>query len=140
MPEYQVPQFIEREARIVGPLTFRQFLFMGGAGAVVFLLYFTLAGSNFLLFLLISIILVGGGGVFAFLRPGGRSFFETILNFFTFLFTSKVYLWKKKQVSPKFIQLGEKPKKIKMEEKAVPKIIEKSRLKDLSSQIETRIK
>jgi hypothetical protein len=135
MPEYQVPQFIEREARIVGPLTFKQFLFMGGAGAVVFLLYFTLAGSNFLLFLLIGIVLITGGGIFAFLRPGGRSFFEAVINLFTFLFTSKVYLWKKKQVSPKFIQLGEKPKK-PTGEKAVPKIVEKSRLKDLSSQIE----
>ena len=39
--EYQVPQFIEVEDKIVGPLTLKQFIYIAGAGGlcVVFFVY-----------------------------------------------------------------------------------------------------
>jgi len=38
--QYQVPQFIEVEDRIIGPLTLKQFLYLAFAGAILFVLWF----------------------------------------------------------------------------------------------------
>ncbi len=36
---FQVPQFIEIEDKIFGPLTFKQFIYLLGGGGAVFILY-----------------------------------------------------------------------------------------------------
>lgn len=135
---FQVPQFIERETKIVGPLTFKQFIYVGIAGAVIFVLYFSLAKTNFFLFLLVTIFLVGGALAFAFINIGGRSLSTVLGNFFTFFLASKIYLWKRKEIPPKMIEIGKKPKIEESEKGPVLKIAEKSQLKKLSTQIETR--
>ena len=48
--QYQVPQFIELEDKIVGPLTIKQFGYIAGAGAICFIFFFTLR-FGFALFL-----------------------------------------------------------------------------------------
>ena len=37
--QFQVPQFIEIEDKIFGPLTAKQFFYILGGGAIIFLLY-----------------------------------------------------------------------------------------------------
>ena len=37
--QFQVPQFIEIEDKIFGPLTFKQFIYLAGGGGLCFLLY-----------------------------------------------------------------------------------------------------
>ena len=46
---FQLPQFIETETKLVGPLTLKQFLWMAGGVAVLFLL-FTTIGLSFVFF------------------------------------------------------------------------------------------
>jgi len=65
--EFTVPKFIEKEARIVGPLTFKQFIFIGAAGAISIFVYFVLP---FYLFIIAVIILLGGSFALAFLKMG----------------------------------------------------------------------
>ena len=89
---FTVPKFIEHEAKIVGPLTFRQFIFVGIAGAICFVFYFTLPFSIFL----ISCLVLGGGALaFAFLRVGGRSLSSVLGSFLRFNLTPKIYIWRK---------------------------------------------
>ncbi len=40
--EFQVPQFTEHEAKILGPLTFRQIIYVGTGGGIGLFLYHTL--------------------------------------------------------------------------------------------------
>jgi len=136
---FQLPLFIGRETKIVGPLTFKQFLFIGIAVGIILVLYFTLGKINFLLFLLSAVILMGGALALAFVNVAGKSLPSLVGNFFVFLVTSRVYLWKKKKVSPKLIKLEKKPES-KVKEAPVLKIAERSQLKKLSTQIETRTK
>ena len=138
--QFQVPQFIEKEAKIVGPLTFKQFLYLGAAGVVVFFLYFYLAAKNLLAFSLITIFLVIGALAFAFLKVGGQPLLSIFLKFFNFSFSSKIYLWKKKAISPKIIKKEEKLKKEEVSEEPTLKLAEKSQLKKLSTQIETKMR
>jgi membrane-bound ClpP family serine protease len=82
MAQYEVPQFIEREARILGPLTIRQLLFFAIVGGIVFLLYFYL---QLLLVVIVGVILVIAALVLSFLEVNGRplsSFLFSIVGFF----------------------------------------------------------
>ncbi len=137
---FQVPQFIEKEAKIVGSLTFKQFLYLGAAGVVVFFLYFYLATKSLLAFVLITIFLAIGALAFAFLKIGGQPLLSILLKFLNFSFSSKIYLWKKKVISPKIIKKEEKLKKEELSEKSTLKLAKKSKLKKLSTQIEMRMR
>jgi len=134
-----VPQFIESEAKIAGPLTFRQVLYLVGAGLVVMFLYFSLAKSNLFLFVVITVILVGLALAFAFLKIGGYSFTIFLKNFLNFFVSSKVYLWERKIVAPRIVTKKVEPVK-EVSEEPVLKVAAKSNLRKLSTQIETATK
>lgn len=131
---FTIPQFIEYEAKIVGPFTFRQFIFVGIAGAICFVFYFTLPFSIFL----ISCFVLGGGALaFAFLRVGGRSLSSVLGSFLRFNLTPKIYIWRKIKIPIKIL----KKEVAKKEEEELPlKIAEKSQLKKLKTRIETKTK
>jgi len=135
--QFTVPQFIEHEAKIFGPLTFKQFIFIGVSGAVCFALYFSIGKTNFFLFLVLSIMILGIGTALAFLKIGGRNLPTILKNFLSFLVAPKIYLWQRKEIPLRFIRGTEK--KVEVEAKPAPtlKFAEKSLLKKLSTQIET---
>ena len=133
---YRVPLFIKREAKIVWFLTFKQFIFVAVAAALCFFLYFTIAKTSFLLFILLSIILMVTGFAFAFLKIGGISLPTVLQDFFSFLISSKKYLWKKKRVMPKIVKKKE-PEEI-VEEVPPLRVVERSRLRRLSIEVETK--
>jgi hypothetical protein len=138
--QFTVPQFIEREAKIVGPLTFKQLIFIAAPGAICFFLYFTLAKTNFILFLILAIILLGGGLAFAFVNVGGQPLPFFLINFLKFNISPKIYLWAKKEtISPTFKK--EEVKKVeeeKKEEKLPLKVTLESKLKKIRNYIETK--
>ena len=89
--EYQVPQFIEVEDKIVGPLTLKQFLYIaGGAGlCVVFFAYLPLVVA------FIFSALVGGlASALAFYKINGKPFIEVLEAGFNYYTRSKLFLWK----------------------------------------------
>lgn len=138
--EFTIPQFIEQAPKIVGPLTWRQFLLIGGAAIVIFFLWFVI--KHILLFLVISTFLLGLAVVFAFLKIGGRNLSAVLANFVVFTVASKLYIWQKKRIPPKIILKKEEVglKKEEIDKISLLKISKKSKLMDLSTQIETRTK
>jgi len=93
---FLVPQFIDRETRIVGPLTLKQFGFIGGAAIVCFFLWVFLKGY-FFIWLLSSILVVFMGFSLAFVQVHGVSLPSMIQNLFSFLIKPKLFLWKKNE-------------------------------------------
>jgi len=137
--QFQVPQFIQRELKIAGPLTFKQTLFVGGAGLGCFILYVLLAKKSFFLFISSAILIIGGGLALAFGKVQGRSLPTVISNFFFFFWSEKTYFWQKKAIVPKVIKIRKQaPKKEKKESSL--KVSEKSQLQDLSTKLEIGIK
>ncbi len=136
---FQVPQFIERETRIAGPLTFRQFVLMAIAAGFVGLLYLALAKKSFFLMILLSAALVIGAFALAFVKVGGRPMPTVLGNLFGFLAGTKVYLWKKKALPPRIIWKQPDKKGIVKPKSLIPelKIVGKSRLKDVGTAIDT---
>ncbi|MEK7503433.1 MAG: PrgI family protein [Patescibacteria group bacterium] len=134
MDRFTVPQFIEHEPKIVGPLTFKQFIYVGVAGAICFVLYSIVP---FAVFVLLSIIIMLGGFALAFIKSGGRSLPVVLKNFFDFSLAPKIYLWKHKQgLPPKIMKIASVPKEV--EKASVPTAAGKSRLNELATQVEVR--
>lgn len=136
--EFTVPQFIEKKAKIVGPFTFSQFLFIGLASGICLFLYFVLPLAAFII---TSIILLGGGFALAFVKINRTSLPVFIKNFFIFLFKPKIYLWRKKTMPLKVFEKEKvEEKKIKTKEESPLKIAKGSQLGDLFTSLETKNK
>ncbi len=90
---FTVPQFIERESKLIGPLTFKQFLYIGAAGLICFMVYFTF---SFTVFLISCIVLGSTALAFAFLKINGMPLSNFLWNFFKFSLSPKNYIWKRK--------------------------------------------
>ncbi len=88
---YQVPQFIEVEDKIFGPLTIKQFVYLAGAGGVS-LAAVTLLPLSFAIF--VSLPFVGLALALAFYKVNDRPFIFTIEHAFAYFLGSKLYLWK----------------------------------------------
>lgn len=138
--QFTFPQFIERESKIVGPLTFRQLIFFIIAGGICIFLYVFVP---FGLFLTATIFLMGWAFAFAFLKIERTSLPVFIKNLFIFLSRPKIYLWKKKNILPKFFKkepVEEVGEIEEAKEKSILKIAGKSRLKQLLTRLETKYK
>ncbi len=61
--QYKVPQFIDVEDKIFGPLTFKQFLYLGGAGGIS-LIFITLLPLWLAIPLMLPFAALGGGLAF----------------------------------------------------------------------------
>mgnify|MGYP001607795498 CR=1 FL=1 len=95
--QFQVPQFIDVENKIVGPLTLKQFLYLAAAVIIIFILFLILKIGAWLIF---SIIIGGVAAAFAFIKYNGRPlnvFFTSVLNY---LWRPRVYIWQKTQEAP----------------------------------------
>ena len=90
--EYQVPQFIEVEDKIIGPLTLKQFIYVaGGAGLVAMCL---LLLPSFL-GILISIPIALFAAALAFYTHNGKPFIDILEAGFLYVLGNRLYLWKK---------------------------------------------
>lgn len=88
--EYQVPQFIEVEDRIVGQLTLRQFIYVGG-GIGLCILYFSYL--PFIFAVLLAIPTIGFVVALAFYKINGKPFIDVLEAGFNYYTHSKLFLW-----------------------------------------------
>lgn len=90
--EYQVPQFIEVEDKLIGPLTLRQFIYIAGAGGlcIVFFSYI----SNLVIAILLSVPVVALAAALAFYKVNGKPFIEILEAGFNYLRGAKLLIWK----------------------------------------------
>ena len=138
---FQVPQFIDREMKIAGPLTFKQFIMFGFAAVIVVMLYLVLAKSNFLLFIFATAALVIATAALAFIRVGGRSLPMVLGNFISFFTSSKLYVWKKKALPPRIVWKKAEPTKTIVRPKNIAvelTAIGKSKIGRMAADIETK--
>lgn len=89
--EYQVPQFIDVEDKLVGPLTLKQFIYVAGAAGlcVVFFSYVPI-----LFAILLSLPVAGLGLALAFYKINGKPFIEVLEAGFNYYTSKKLMLWK----------------------------------------------
>lgn len=100
--QFQIPQFIETESKIVGPFTLKQFGFIAGAFLCSFALYFVVTLTAWIV---LTIPIAGIGASLAFVKVGGVPLPTVILNAVSFYLKPQLYVWQ-----------AERPKAQKAEE------------------------
>lgn len=91
---FSVPQFIEIEDKIIGPLTLKQFLFLAVGGAVLVFAWYLL---KLWAFILVAIPAGSLAASFAFLKIHGQPFGKTLSAFINYQLKPRLYVWKQKR-------------------------------------------
>ena len=91
---FGVPQNIDIEDKIVGPLTGKQLLWMFAMGAVLLILYNTLAIGAFYAS---ALPVAGLFCALAFYKPYGQTMLSFLIYSVYFLFRPKLYVWRREQ-------------------------------------------
>lgn len=126
---FQVPQFIEVEDKIFGPLTLKQFIYMAGGGGLSFIIYSLL--NSITLAIVPIILIMGVSFAFAFYKINNKPFVNVVEAAFKYYLGGKLYIWKKEQkIQPQSASDALKDAK-NYASIMVPKISD-SKLKDLS--------
>jgi hypothetical protein len=107
--QFQIPQFIEVENKVVGPLSLKQFLYLGIAAAFCFIFYFIL---QFWLWLFITAVLGAAALALAFVKYNGQPLPKIIWMAFGFIWKPRFYTWQreKKYVSIPEVSIKEERK------------------------------
>ncbi|MCR4328757.1 MAG: PrgI family protein [Patescibacteria group bacterium] len=92
--QFQVPQFIETEDKIVGPFTLKQFIVVGVSVGISLVLYFIVVPW---LWIILSIPIVGAGASLAFIRVGGRSLPVVAQAAIRYFWKPQTYVWQPQQ-------------------------------------------
>ena len=133
MQQFTVPQFIDVENKIIGPLTVRQFVIILAAAIIIGISYKL---ADFALFLVIGIVTLILAALFAFVKINGRPFHLFLLNLFQTLRRPGVRIWNNRLT---ILEEGETPLEMKAPAPAAaPKLYKKSRLAELSLVVDTK--
>ncbi len=92
--QFEVPQFIEIEDKIFGPLTWRQFLYVGGGGLMSVVLFLT---TPLIIFILFGLPIAVLSFALAFYPVNNRPFSHLLEAIWVFFSRSRVYHWRRKQ-------------------------------------------
>ncbi|HUX35724.1 MAG TPA: PrgI family protein [Candidatus Paceibacterota bacterium] len=92
--QFQVPQFVEVEDKIVGPLTLRQFLYIGAAVGISMLLFFVV---QLWLWIVFSVFIIGGGVALALVKVNGQPLVKIITSAIGFYWRPQMYVWQEKK-------------------------------------------
>ena len=90
MQQFTVPQFIDVEDKIFGPITARQFIIMMTGFMLIGICYKLF---DFALFIFLGIIIFSISGVFAFFKINGMPFHYFILNFIQTIKRPNLRIW-----------------------------------------------
>ena len=89
---FSVPQFIDVEDKLFGPLTLKQAVYLAGGGGGAYIAY-RLLGVIGVIF--IGVPLIAFALLLGFVRINNRPFGLTVAAAFFFKMKNKLYLWKK---------------------------------------------
>ncbi len=101
---FEVPQFIDIEDKLFGPLTFKQFIYLAGGGGIVFVLYKILP----IIFAIpLMVIIASISLALSFYKFNNQPFLSIVQSFIQYLSKDKLYVWEK--VTSKQKPVNQKP-------------------------------
>lgn len=120
---FDVPQFIDVEDKIFGPLSFRQFAYLAGGAGLSYILYKVLP---FFAALILIVPIAALAVALAFVKVNDKPLINLLESAFNYFLRGKLYLWKKETQVKKQTEVKEDKPKV-----AVPTLSE-SKLHDIS--------
>jgi len=128
---FSVPQFIDVEDKIFGPLTLRQGIYLIGAAGAVYLMY-SLLGPLGAFFIGVPLFILAVA--LAFVKINNRPFVEVASAAFFYTLKKKLYLWKK---TPKKVRPTQTVPTQSQTIQPVPTQLTQSRLRSLAFSLDT---
>ncbi len=112
--QYKVPQNVDIEDKVIGPLTIRQFIIILVAVGIIVVLNFIFVEPLRMIFYLTTMTIGGVAGIVAFAKYGDQNFEVFLISAFSTFTSPRKRIWKKEEVK-KIEQKVEKPKIIESE-------------------------
>jgi hypothetical protein len=135
MQQFTVPQFIDVEDKVIGPITVRQFIIMLAGFLAIAVCYKLL---DFTAFVVFGFIIFGITGIFAFVRVNGMPFHFFVLNFMQTSSRPFLRVWNN-AYRESLVYKEEEEEQEKTEAAPVkPKRVTTSRLAELSLIVDTQ--
>ncbi len=131
--DFQLPQFIEVEDKVFGPLSFRQFLYVTGGIGFGYLI-FKIEIVPLVIRIVPALAALVFGLALAFYKVNHRPFIYTVEASIKYLFSHRLYIWKKDNPVASTIVAG-----TKAQTTTLPKVSE-SKLKDLTWSLDIKEK
>lgn len=133
--QFVVPQFLDVEAKIIGPITARQFLIMLVTGLLAFGVYSIFL--NLAIVIPVDVIILGAGGTLAFAKVNGQPFHYMLVSLIQTFRRPGRRVWDKTLTDADLRVLLKKEEPPKPPEKLHKQPLERSRLAELSMVVNT---
>jgi hypothetical protein len=88
--QFQLPQFIETEDKIIGPFTLKQFLYVAATGGTGALLFFIL---NPVIWFVVCAPIIALGIAFGFMKINGQPFPKIAAAALQYYWRPQIYIW-----------------------------------------------
>jgi len=128
--QFQVPQFIEVEDKIFGPLTLKQFIYLAGTAGLAFVVYSLISKVSTLIGIVLALPIIAFGLALAFYKFNEKPLLNIIESATKFYISEKLYIWKKKEEA-RSMETIRAAQEIINPNFSVPKLSD-SKLKDLT--------
>ncbi|MFH1413135.1 MAG: PrgI family protein [bacterium] len=132
MQQFTVPQFIDVEDKVIGPLSVRQFIIVLVSMGIIAISYKVF---DFSMFLTIAATVLVLGGVFAFIKINGSPFHYFLLNLLQTLLKPRLRVWNKNDTPEEPEQKEEAPI---LQEPVAPRRYSTSHLNKLALIVDTK--
>lgn len=128
---FNVPQYVDIEDKVAGPLTAKQLLWMIGMGAVLLVLWNIFAFGTFVVVAIPVILLFLA---FAFYKPYNQPLLFFVMNSVFFLVRPKIYVWSR--IPDK--TFTKEPVEIKKTEAPEAKAVTTDKIRELAGVLDSR--
>ncbi len=134
MRQFVVPQFIDVEDKIFGPITTRQFLIVLVAGLILFICYKL---ADITLFIFLVVVIGGSALILAFVKINGQAFHYFLLNIVQTVKRPSLRIWNKIYTNTQLQEYIKMGKVVVPETVAPTQRISYNRIRDLSLTVNT---
>lgn len=102
---FEVPQFIDVEDKLIGPFSFRQFVYLAGGAGICYAIFKFLP-----IYIAVPVAIPVGGFALAlvFYRPNNRPFIIMVQSMINYFLGSRFYLWQQKPQNKTILQPTQK--------------------------------
>jgi hypothetical protein len=129
---FNIPQFINIEDKIVGPLTAKQLGWLAGGGVILLILWSFLDMSAFIMAAIIDAAVFGA---FAFYRPYNQPLIKFLTSSVYFAFRPRVYIWKREYDNINSVRSNSAPEKNK--QPVERKRLDNQKIKDITRMLDS---
>ncbi len=134
--QFVVPQFIEVESKVIGPISVRQFIILLASAGLIFIWYSLFSTIPLVV---LSIPTLGIGIIFAFAKVNGQPFHNFALSLVQTLQRPRLSLWKRQIHRQVVVKMARKDKHDKTKKEFIPKpVVSPEHIAELSLIVDTK--